>query len=55
MFIPKQQNVSNLNQDVTKKNQAASRKQMVMSKTSELQNRLIDLLGLKEWENTRLG
>jgi transposase len=38
-----------------KKNQAASRKQMVMSKTSELQNRLIDLLGLKEWENTRLG
>ena len=38
-----------------KRKQTAAHKQMVMSKTSELQNRLIDLLGLKEWENARLG
>ena len=38
-----------------KRKQNESRKQMVMSKTSELQNRLINVLGLKEWENARLG
>ncbi|MFZ4779003.1 MAG: IS1634 family transposase [Terrimicrobiaceae bacterium] len=38
-----------------KRKQTAPCTQAVMSKTSELQNRLIDILGLKEWENTQLG
>ncbi len=38
-----------------KRRQKIERKQVVLSRTSELQNKLIDVLGLKEDQNRLLG